>query len=642
MSQMYIDEQNSSNPWFGIGNVVTSKLPKKLGFSSQHVRQFSFEAKLANPLHLAFKQNISHLTSSQLYLGAIVLIMDVVTGISRRASEFLLRSLGAFLSLTETSPSILPKDPRTLRTAFGIVSQTAKYALCPACFAIYSSDSLQILLPPSDVVLSEPPLPIQPPAFTNTERPQASSLNLSDLSDTDTEYSYHEPNVPSNSPARPALLRCVYRDFPNTPPCNALLTRYDKHSAEYRYGHSFFECSPLFTHLPKNQVPIKHYFVQSFTQWLAGLVQRPNIEKLMDSTPFSQSNDGMMRDIWDGSWRESFRGNDGNLFFQKGHPECRMAFSLFIDWFNPYTNKLAGAKISSGGIYMVCLNLPSEIRYLKEYMYLVGVIPGPAEPSLEQINHLLRPLVEEMLRFWTHGFYIDSTHDHPGGRRFRGAIIPLIADLPGARKVAGRAGYRHSEHTCDTCDIPLEKLNDLDIAKYNRLSREAYLVVAKQWRDARSKAERDNVFSKHGIRWSELLRLPYWDATRFVVVEGVHALIIGLLQAHVRRKFKMHASPASKPSGPRPQPRQDHVSSGNRILSTSTLSANDIQRLSKLSAASLAALCEERNIPLNEMSTRGWFPQKNAMVSSLIAWVSRLSMLMNPSHLTLESARNCY
>ena len=44
--------------------------------------------------------------------------------------------------------------------------------------------------------------------------------------------------------------------------------------------------------------------------------------------------------------------------------------------------------------------------------------------------------------------------------------------------------------------------------------------------------ERDAIFEDHGIRWSRLLRLPYWDPTRYAVVDAMHNLFLGELRHH--------------------------------------------------------------------------------------------------------------
>ena len=54
---------------------------------------------------------------------------------------------------------------------------------------------------------------------------------------------------------------------------------------------------------------------------------------------------------------------------------------------------------SVGAIYLVIQNLPRNVRYKKENIILVGIIPGPKEPK-GSVNSFLRPLIEELKEFW--------------------------------------------------------------------------------------------------------------------------------------------------------------------------------------------------------------------------------------------------
>ncbi|EJD33864.1 hypothetical protein AURDEDRAFT_21509, partial [Auricularia subglabra TFB-10046 SS5] len=62
-----------------------------------------------------------------------------------------------------------------------------------------------------------------------------------------------------------------------------------------------------------------------------------------------------------------------------------------------------------------CLNLPMHLRYLEENMYLAGIVPGPNAPTLDQLNHVLVPLVDDFCEAWNPGVYITRTAGRPGG-----------------------------------------------------------------------------------------------------------------------------------------------------------------------------------------------------------------------------------
>jgi hypothetical protein len=132
-----------------------------------------------------------------------------------------------------------------------------------------------------------------------------------------------------------------------------------------------------------------------------------------------------------------------------------------MDGFNPYHMKEAGKKVHVGGIYMICLNLLPEIHYDFKNLFLVSIIPGPGAPLLEQINHVLKPLVDDLLVFWNSGVYYASTPNHRNGRCVWCAVIPLICDLPAARQMSGYAHFS-SRHFCSLCCLCLEEINNLD------------------------------------------------------------------------------------------------------------------------------------------------------------------------------------
>ena len=74
-----------------------------------------------------------------------------------------------------------------------------------------------------------------------------------------------------------------------------------------------------------------------------------------------------------------------------------------VDFCNIEGMHIRGAKTSVGLISLVCLNLPEEIRYKPENMYVGGIIPGPNQPSLTELNSYMEPLIDQLASSWHHG-----------------------------------------------------------------------------------------------------------------------------------------------------------------------------------------------------------------------------------------------
>ena len=62
---------------------------------------------------------------------------------------------------------------------------------------------------------------------------------------------------------------------------------------------------------------------------------------------------------------------------------------------------------------------------------------------------------------------------------------------------------------------------------------------AEAWRDAENRYMQETIFREHGVRWSEMWRLPYWDPTHQLVVDAMHCLLEGLAQQHFHHTLKL-------------------------------------------------------------------------------------------------------
>ena len=303
----------------------------------------------------------------------------------------------------------------------------------------------------------------------------------------------------------------------------------------------------------ENRVYVREYEHQVFKSWLGRLLCRPGMEEILDRDVFGDTAGGTKSDIFDGDVLKTFKSSDGSRFLPSVGSEGRYVFGLSVDAFNPFLNKQAGKKASSTAIYMVCFNLPPSTRYKIENVYLAGVIPGPREPSLTQVNHLICPLIEELVQFWNPGVWYSRTPLYRSGRLARVALVPLICDLKAARQVMGH-GSHSAKKFCSICTQPWDDRNKLDEALRVPLAWEEYRLRASRWRRAKSQAERDRLFKEHGIRWSVLLDLPYWDPPRFTVIDSMHTILLGHLHRHCsiiwgmnRRQNSLHGS--ARPEG---------------------------------------------------------------------------------------------
>lgn len=277
----------------------------------------------------------------------------------------------------------------------------------------------------------------------------------------------------------------------------------------------------------KNPCRIFHY--QSLRTWIAKMMFLPGFENALDASLERKSENTehtsthSMTDVWDGRMWNEFECEEVPYTSRSGN----LVFGLYCDWFNPH-GKSTQRRHSTGSLLLICLSLSPDIRYKQENIFLFATIPGPQEPKIEQMNHLLRPLVEEFQDLWR-GIFFNSTNKYPDGRHIRGALWPVIADLPAARKVAGFPSHSATLF-CAHCALIKKNISETDIRKWPL--RCNHLQHANEWNEAKSLGKQESIFSQFGSRWTVLSKLPYWQSIEFVTVDVMHCVLLGMLKDH--------------------------------------------------------------------------------------------------------------
>ena len=174
------------------------------------------------------------------------------------------------------------------------------------------------------------------------------------------------------------------------------------------------------------------------------MLLRQGFFELCESMRNTAQSRSQLRDVYDGNMWKDFLMVNGERFLSTA---CTYAFILNIDWFQPYELSM----YSVGVIYLVLLNLPRSVRYKRENVVLVGVIPGPTEPSL-LINTYLHPLVMDLLQLWDGLILQVRTSNSLDTMNVRAALVGVSCDIPAGRKVCGVLSH-NARLGCTQCYI---------------------------------------------------------------------------------------------------------------------------------------------------------------------------------------------
>lgn len=328
--------------------------------------------------------------------------------------------------------------------------------------------------------------------------------------------------------------------------------------------------------------PARRYVYQDFRHWLGRLLCRPGLEDLMDRymTELADQPPEACADMLESQIVRALLDHDGKPFLRRDADEARYVFSFFVDGFQTH-GRGGPSNMTAQVIYFTCVNLPLDLRIDLDNIFLAGVFQG--HPSLGQINPLLRPIVDDFVDLWSVGVYYTSTPRHPNGKKVLCALITLIADLLAGRQVAGLS-YFKSQDFCAYCRLRWCDREDLHWRTWEPRTNKDHREAVDKWNAAQTVEERDRIYHAQGARYSELLRLPYWDPIKFTMADPMHALLINLFGWHVERVWGVNGNHPDDLEGitynpSKKAPSDDSIQAGYIVLRTG--SNSDLGTLEK-------------------------------------------------------------
>ena len=169
------------------------------------------------------------------------------------------------------------------------------------------------------------------------------------------------------------------------------------------------------------------------------------------------------------------------------------------------------------------------MRSKPENTLLVGLIPGPHEPR-HDMNTFMEPFVVDLLRFWD-GVELNVPFLQCR-KLIRCALLCVACDIPAGRKVCGFLSH-NSPLGCSRClkqftgTVGSMNFSGFDRDNWPIRSGTRHAENALSLINISTKTGRQNAESKLGCKYSVLLKLPYFDVPRMLIIDPMHNLFLG-------------------------------------------------------------------------------------------------------------------
>ena len=135
-----------------------------------------------------------------------------------------------------------------------------------------------------------------------------------------------------------------------------------------------------------------------------------------------------------------------------------------------------------------------------------------------------------------------------GDQCVRAALITVAADLPAIRKVTQFLGHK-ADLGCSRCKFRAErepgtagasgKMSYYTPSACEARKHEEVTLQAAEFRSAQTRASAVQISQKNGVRYSELIRLPYFDIVRMTTIDPMHTFLLGMVKRETELNLDM-------------------------------------------------------------------------------------------------------
>ena len=161
----------------------------------------------------------------------------------------------------------------------------------------------------------------------------------------------------------------------------------------------------------------------------------------------------------------------------------------------------------------------------------------------------MQPLVAELQRLWT-GVLLKNAENR--SILVRGALICCCSDIPAARKLCGFVGHAANKG-CSKCLVSFPTAAFGEKPDYSNFERSTWTPrrvqehrqKAREYLECTTQSSQKTIEREHGVRYSALLELPYFDPVTMCVIDPMHNLLLGTCK-HIVEIWKSRAILTSK------------------------------------------------------------------------------------------------